>query len=150
MSNIYLAAPVFGADETKKEHVQAVYAALIAGRHCVYRPDWLRIPNAWNMPLEEWARCVFTHDLIALDSADTVVVLDYGRHGTCGTAWETGYAFAKGKNIVNVLMPGVTEQSLMMRCGCTKCVMYESFVQTGNIRPLDYKQAMRNEPLWLT
>ena len=99
MSNIYLAAPVFGADETKKEHVQAVYAVLNGGGHCVYRPDWLRIPNAWNMPLEEWARCVFTHDLIALDSADTVVVLDYGRHGTCGTAWETGYAKAKGKEV---------------------------------------------------
>ena len=98
----------------------------------------IKVPNAWSMPMNEWARCVFSFDVSALDEASMVVVCDYGREATAGTAWEAGYAFGKGKDVVVVQMPGVTEVSLMVRNGCKVVVPYDKFV-SGDWRIPDYR-----------
>lgn len=134
MKPIYLAAPVVGVSETRREQIKAV--AMAAARSygeydfagTVYMPWTLKVPNAWGMPMNEWARCVFSFDVAALDEASTVVVCDYGREATAGTAWEAGYAFAKGKTVIVVQMPEVNEVSLMVRNGCQLVVPYDKFV----------------------
>lgn len=126
---IYLAAPVVGISEEQKTQINSVSAAIAAKYPDRYEPSRLKIPNAWNMPQNEWARCVFTCDVIALEEANAVVVCDFGRKdGSAGTAWEAGYAFAKGKPIVLIRMPGVQEQSLMLTSAATIAMDYDIFL----------------------
>lgn len=133
---IYIAAPVVGITDEQSEQIKklAHYAKfiLLCGKNeanDVYCPWNLKIPNAWNMPQDQWARCVFTQDVFALDRSEIVIVCDYGRFATAGTAWEAGYAFAKEKKILHILMPGVKTTSLMVHNGCTVTVNYDDFVQ---------------------
>lgn len=74
-----------------------------------YDPMQMKVPNAWCMDSETWAHCVFSIDVHELDAANVVVFLDYGRECTFGTAWEVGYAFAKGKRIIQIMMPPTEE-----------------------------------------
>jgi len=127
-SKVYIAAPIVGINKSQREEIDCVASYLHDQYRDVYCPWDLKIPNAWNMPQEQWARCVFTQDVLALDDADIVVVCDYGRHGSCGTAWEAGYAFAKEKRIIIVQMPDVHEVSLMLYNGCTCVVLFDDFV----------------------
>lgn len=142
--NIYIAAPVVGVETDLRRQINRVYYYAdrkFAPVDSVYLPWQLQIPNAWNMPQSEWARCVFTADVMALDKSDVVVVCDFGRHSSCGTAWEAGYAFAKGKKVVVVQMPGVAEVSLMVHNGCTCVVSFDDFVNENWDWP-DYKTVM--------
>lgn len=75
----------------------------------LYDPMRMKVPNAWCMDSETWAHCVFSIDVHELDAANVVVFLDYGRECTFGTAWEVGYAFAKGKRIIQIMMPPTEE-----------------------------------------
>lgn len=52
----------------------------------VYNPAEHGVPNAWGMNMTEWSRCIFTLDVVAIDNADWIVVCDFGRSGTAGTA----------------------------------------------------------------
>lgn len=131
--DVYLAAPVIGVSKAQREQVDVIASAAAdqLGRDMnladVYKPWTLKIPNAWGMPQNEWARCVFTQDVLALNDAFAVVVCDFGRHSSCGTAWEAGYAFAKKKRVIVVQMPGVEEVSIMVHNGCSVVVSYEDF-----------------------
>lgn len=125
----YIAAPIVGVSKEHKEQIQKVAEeALRRLADRLYLPWEMKIPNAWNMPLEQWARCVFTQDVMAIEDCDWVVVCDFGRYASCGTAWEAGYAFGKGKEVIVVTMPGVEEVSLMIHNGCSCVISYEEFV----------------------
>ena len=66
----------------------------------VYVPMEHTITNAWDYPNNEWGLMVFEDDAHAINCADYVVVLNYGRKNTtAGCAWEAGYAFALGKKV---------------------------------------------------
>lgn len=141
MGKAYIAAPVVGVSaDQKAQIIEVMREALRRFADDVYLPWELKIPNAWNMPLEQWARCVFTQDVLQLDECDWVVVCDYGRRSSSGTAWEAGYAFAKGKSVIVVTMPGVQEVSLMVYNGCTCAVPYEKFIK-GEWNREDYYSA---------
>jgi nucleoside 2-deoxyribosyltransferase len=51
-------------------------------------------------PRPKTARAIFEMDVAAIDAADMVVACMDGPDPDSGTAWECGYAFAKGKPIV--------------------------------------------------
>lgn len=146
MKEIYIAAPVVGISEEQRNQIKAVSMAaaytIIGERDfasACYMPWMLKVPNAWHMPMNEWARCVFSFDVAALDEAHHVIVCDYGRGATAGTAWEAGYAFAKGKDVIVVRMPGVTEVSLMVQNGCLCVVDYQDFI-SGDWKVPDYRK----------
>lgn len=130
----YVAAPIIGINEKQKIQILSIEEKLVnnAG-FSLYRPRCLTIPNAWNMPMEQWSRCVFTCDVKEISRADCMVVLDFGRFGSAGTAWECGYAFANNIPTVVVQMPEVEEQSIMMVNGCTRMVSYDEFIKADNI-----------------
>ena len=86
-------------------------------KYNVYLPLEHTIENAWDWPNNEWALQVFRNDMNAINDADVVVVLSWGRRDTtAGTAWEQGYAYGIGKKILFVEMNNEV-QSLMCANG---------------------------------
>ena len=124
---IYLAAPIINNEKQKETEIKNVYCALLLHQYEVYWPKMLKIPNAWGISQEAWAQSVFTVDVRELDQCDWIVVCDYGRYSTCGTAWETGYAFGIGKKILVIQMPGCEESSLMMHGCASNIIKYDDF-----------------------
>ena len=115
-----------------------------------YDPMKMQVPNAWCMDSETWAHCVFSIDVHELDAANVVVFLDYGRECTFGTAWEVGYAFAKGKRIIQIMMPLRAEDknvptSVMALGSAWRCEGYNLLMkQYGDVeKPIDAKEADR-------
>jgi len=132
----YLAGPVVTDNCGIKDEMDAVHEKLISefGESAVYRPGQHKVPNAWGITMEMWGQCVFTMDVLAIDDADWIILCNYGRTGaTAGTAWECGYAFAKGKKILIVNMPGVIESSLMVRGCASNVTTYEELLNATHI-----------------
>lgn len=126
----YLAAPVVTDDDTKAK-VNAVYETLCdaKGAENVYRPGLHTVPNAWGITMQMWGQCVFTMDVLAIDDCEWLVLCDFGREkASAGTAWECGYAFAKGKKVLIITMPGANETSLMLNGCAANVVTYETFI----------------------
>jgi len=121
MTKIYLASPFF--NEAELEVYRRVITALRAEGYQVYVPQEHTIENAWSLSNEDWAQQVFVEDCYAIDGCDVVMVLNFGMYSDSGTAWEAGYAFAKGKTVVQVLCGGENATySLMMMNGCDNIV----------------------------
>lgn len=134
---IYLAGPVV-ADDGVKNLVSAVYDKLwnafnaehVFGNepNAIYRPGLHKVPNEWGITMQMWGQCVFTMDVLAIDDCDWVVLCNFGRSGaSAGTAWECGYAFAKGKKILVVNMPGSKDSSLMITGCAANVVDFDQF-----------------------
>jgi len=88
---IYLAGPLFATSE--RDWNDGLAARLTAGGHDVF------LPQAHPAP-EPTGRSIFQKDLDGLDWADGVVAIMDGADPESGTAWECGYAYAKGKPVV--------------------------------------------------
>jgi nucleoside 2-deoxyribosyltransferase len=88
---IYLAGPLFTTPE--RDWNDGLAARLTAGGHDVY------LPQA-HPALERTGRATFLNDLEGLDWADGVVAIMDGPDPDSGTAWECGYAYARGKPVV--------------------------------------------------
>ena len=118
---IYLASPFF--NEAEIEVYRRVITLLRAEGYEVYVPQEHTIEDAWSLSNEDWASQVFIADLYAIDECDVVMVLNFGMYSDSGTAWEAGYAYGKGKTVVQVLCGGENATySLMMMNGCDNIV----------------------------
>lgn len=85
--------------------------------HEVYGPVEHTIENAWNYSNQDWGQIVFEEDIRAINTADCIVAISYGRtKTTAGTNWEIGYAYGTGKKVVVVEM-NEEPQSLMVSNG---------------------------------
>lgn len=102
MKKVYLASQIEAEGTMIRNNAETAASILQDRGFDVYCPWKMCLPNAWDYPNTEWGLMVFSADVVELDKADIVVVLSYGRIGTCGTAWEAGYAFAKGKKVIVV------------------------------------------------
>ena len=88
----------------KREDMYSALELLRKKGLSVYAPVEHIIPNAWDYPNNEWGLMVFESDVNAINSADIVVMLSYGRLSTAGANWEAGYAFGIGKRVIIVEM----------------------------------------------
>ena len=132
--NIYLAAPIVGITEEQKEKISNVISYLSKYNDInLYNPSDHGVPNAWGMSMEEWSKCIFALDVVAIDGCDWVVVCDFGRHMTGGTSWEVGYAFGKGKKIFAVRMgdDDSSDYSVMMNGCYSNYVSYHDLITTN-------------------
>lgn len=85
--------------------------------HDVYGPVEHAIENAWDYSNKDWGRLVFEEDVRAINEADCIVAISYGRSKTtAGSSWEIGYAYGTGKKVVVVEM-NEEPQSLMVSNG---------------------------------
>lgn len=120
---IYLAASfAFVEPDIAKERKQIISEAASILRHRKYEvfvPHEHKIPGGESMSNYEWGLLVQQMDKQALVSSDWVVVLTFGKTGNnAGVAWEAGYAYGLGKNILIVKMNDTIE-SMMMWFSCT-------------------------------
>lgn len=116
---MYLASPLF--NETERKTVQAIANHFREQGHEIYVPMEHQIENAWNLPNWLWASKVFHEDVKAIDEAEAVVMVNYGLYSDSGTAWEAGYAYAKGKQII-VIKAKEGKHSLMVIGGSSICL----------------------------
>jgi len=91
MTKIYLAGPLFSLAE------QGFNMELARFLESEGFEVWL--PQE-HEPRDKTARAIFEMDVAAIDRADMVVACMDGPDPDSGTAWECGYAHAKGKPIV--------------------------------------------------
>ena len=91
MTKIYLAGPLFSLAE------QGFNAELARFLESEGFEVWL--PQE-HEPRDKTARAIFEMDVAAIDWADMVVACMDGPDPDSGTAWECGYAYAKGKPVV--------------------------------------------------
>lgn len=115
MSKVYIASPLFTERQRVNVNDVADFWKTIHQFDIIYKPQDFKVPNAWELGNTEWADAVEAEDRLHLDSADTVIGILYGMNGDDGTAWEIGYASAKGKKIVLVFMNEGGTYSLMMK-----------------------------------
>jgi nucleoside 2-deoxyribosyltransferase len=91
MTKLYLAGPLFTIAE------QSFNADLARFLESHGYEVWL--PQE-HEPRRKTAKAIFEMDVAALEAADMIVACMDGPDPDSGTAWECGYAFAKGKPIV--------------------------------------------------
>ena len=118
MKKIYLAGPFFHEKETALIHA---FAARLREKYEVFVPMEHTAEGDVPEGSFAWGKEIFDIDVKGLENADFVVALDHGFTSDAGTAWETGYAYAKGKPsyIVAVGDPSPV-RSLMLLHGCTR------------------------------
>lgn len=91
----YVAGPLF--DEGERHWIETVDALVAAEGFVTF------LPHRDNPPKDEFnVRAIFDNDRGAIDDCDIVVANLNGIITDDGTAWELGYAFAKGKNLVGL------------------------------------------------
>ena len=97
-TKFYIASDMFSAE--RKALINKVAETLrLMGRE-VYVPHEHEIENAWDLPNRVWGKRVFEEDVKAIDECETVIYFCEGMTGDIGSAWECGYAYAKGKEIL--------------------------------------------------
>ena len=129
MSNkAYLASPFFTEKELVFYHKVIDYLRHEEGFD-LYVPMEHTIEGAWDMSNAAWARAVFNEDIKAIDEADYVFVINFGMYSDSGTAWEAGYAYAKGKKVVMIAPNFHAEKdySLMMMNAC--CYAFDTITK---------------------
>lgn len=100
MKKVYLASPFFNDAEIGR--MEEVKRILRAKGLEVFAPF-----EHQNEHLEfgskEWRKATFEGDINGIDTADVVVaIVSNGNYSDSGTAWEIGYAVAKGISVVVV------------------------------------------------
>ena len=126
-TKVYLASPFFNEEETKI-YDKVIKLLRLESDLDVFVPREHEIPGAWDMANHKWAEAVFAVDLVALQQADIVVVLNFGMYSDSGTAWECGYAYGTGKKVLNILCGKEGgDYSLMMTNGTSATVSLDTF-----------------------
>ena len=82
---VYLAAPFGEPLSDKRNNALNAKKILENKGMTVFCPWEYMIPHAYEYPNNEWGQMVFINDVKALDGADIVVVLSYGRNSTVFT-----------------------------------------------------------------
>ena len=94
--NIYVAASFAYEDRAKTEERKKQIEEVVNKIKSYIDAEWylpynLKIPNAWDISLEEWSQKVYEEDLKALNNADTIIFISYGKGNNAGAVWEIGY-----------------------------------------------------------
>lgn len=111
---LYMAASL---SEDKREYMYEAVKRLRELGHDVYAPIEHIVEHSWDWPNHEWGLQVFRNDVNAIENADFVIVLTWGRLDTSsGTTWEQGFAYGVGKKVILVEMND-SIQSLMVANG---------------------------------
>ena len=93
---IYIAGPFFTDEERAFLKIVIESVKEIFPNEELFIPMEHFIPNGENLSNNEWAEAVFKMDVEALNKCDHVIAAYLGLRSDTGTAWEIGYAYAKG------------------------------------------------------
>ena len=126
---IYLASPFFNEEELK--NVEFAEKVLEARGFEVFSPRLNEVRVDDVVGSEAWSKETFLNDRVNIDTCDAVVMLYYGAYSDSGTAWECGYAYAKGKPVIVVQIGD--DSNLMVHEGC------RSNITLDELRTYDFK-----------
>ena len=133
--NVYIASPFFNdAQIAGVERIEGILSRkgldyFSPMRHGVEAPEGTT----------EWARGIFELDRSHIEKADAVVALYYGSESDSGTAWECGYACARGIPVILVHMEENGDSNLMLHCSCA------TNVGPDELSGLDFDHIVRKE-----
>lgn len=96
---IYLAAPLFTQAERRWNRELARTIGQLKPELEIILPQDGEVPLRHGKP--DFVT-IFRRNLAALESCSVVVAILDGSDADSGTAWECGYAFAKGKRVIGV------------------------------------------------
>ena len=123
MPHAYIAGPLFNEGERWfDEQIEQIAAA--AG-YTTFLPH--RDGTEGKIKSEKNIPAIFAEDVAAIDRCDIVIANLNGITTDDGTAWELGYAFAKGKHLVGVytdwrLQYKFVTVNIMLECSLNKLV----------------------------
>lgn len=100
---IYIAGPFFTDEERDFLKIVIESTKEFFPDEELFIPMEHFIPNGENLSNNEWAEAVFKMDVEALNKCDLVVAAYLGLYSDTGTAWEIGYAYAKGIPVTLIL-----------------------------------------------
>lgn len=124
MKLLYLAGPWFTPEQEEEyNHVIDFLANKYGKEYQFFIPRYYKVPDGEAMENRDWGFQVYAHDRKMLDKADLVFAIDWGFTSDAGTAWEIGYAAAKGKTII-VYVPD--------RVKTVSCMVHGSATYTAN------------------
>jgi len=111
-----------------------------------YIPHQLKIPNAWDMSMEEWGMSVYNHDMEALNNANLVIFLSFGKENNAGSVWEVGYVAGHNSMVLSfdekkIIMIKMTDEvESLMVTNSVHTIINEREIETydWNILP-EYK-----------
>jgi nucleoside 2-deoxyribosyltransferase/predicted secreted protein len=95
---VYLAAPLFS--EAERSYNRSIEELLEKNCFDVYLPQLAGDDSEIREKAEQ--RLIFLKNLKALENADIIVAIIDGADADSGTAWEMGYAFARGKKVIGL------------------------------------------------
>jgi nucleoside 2-deoxyribosyltransferase len=95
---VYLAAPLFS--EAERSYNRSIEELLRKNFFDVYLPQQAGDDSEIRDKAEQGL--IFSKNLKALESADIIVAIIDGADADSGTAWEMGYAFARGKKVIGL------------------------------------------------
>lgn len=102
---IYIAGPFFTDEERTFLKIVIESVKETFPNEKLFIPMEHFIPNGENLSNNEWAEAVFKMDVEALNKCNRVVAAYLGLRSDTGTAWEIGYAYAKGIPVDLVFSP---------------------------------------------
>lgn len=135
MKHVYLAGPFF--NETEVKNIEKAESVLEERGFDLFSP--MRHEVRTEPGTVDWARDIFEMDRTEIDRADLVVALYYGNVSDSGTAWECGYAHAKGVPVVLVHVNEDADSNLMMHVGCA------TNISLGDLETFDFERLPRIE-----
>lgn len=131
MPHAYIAGPLFNEGERWfDEQIEAVAAAAGFSTFLPHRDG-----TEGKLKSELNIAKIFEEDVAAIDRADIVVANLNGITTDDGTAWELGYAYAKGKHLIGVytdwrLQFKYVSVNIMLECSLNKLVHSLDDLQT--------------------
>lgn len=135
MKRVYLAGPFF--NETEWKNVERVEDILTRRGYDLFVP--MRHEVRTETGTVQWAKDIFAMDVENLDTTDLVVLLYYGVYSDSGTAWECGYAYAKGIPVVVVHVDPDADSNLMVHVGCA------TNISMDDLETFDFDHIVRHE-----
>ena len=136
---VYIAGPLF--NEKEREYLEGINTLCRAIGLCTYLPY-----QDGGLLSQDNDDKVFQTDINALKKADIVVASLNGTDVDSGTAFELGYAFAKGKKLFGLhtdfrTFSPTSEVNLMM---LKSCIMCHSLQELDNALKEYYKSKLDN------
>ena len=109
---IYIAGPFFTDEERAFLKIVIESVKEIFPNEELFIPMEHFIPNGENLSNNEWAEAVFKMDVEALNKCNRVIAAYSGLYSDTGTAWEIGYAYAKGIPVNLIIPPEVFKEEM--------------------------------------
>lgn len=122
MIKIYLAGPFF--NEKERNYIEIAANILRNQGYEVIVPMEHFIEDGELLTNEEWARKVFEYDVTQIADSSCVIAVYHGHYSDSGTAWELGFAFARGIPCIVAHVDLSNIASIMPVNGCYYNIAY--------------------------